>query len=111
MIKIKTPKTNQFSFAGFESERISVAELLNILGGIERENAPDDITVKELTFDDVVFNHVIPVRNIENTQYKPYFRKREKKFFQKTTFFLQSGFFGLCCCTFAMDLRLNLSNK
>jgi hypothetical protein len=61
MIKIKTSKTNQSSFACFESERISVAELFKALGGIERGDDLDDITVKELTFEHVVFDPVIPV--------------------------------------------------
>jgi hypothetical protein len=95
MIKIKTPKTNQSSFAGFESERIRVAELLNTLGGIEREDAPDDITVKELTFEDIVFDPVIPVWNIKNTQYEPYFRRGEKKILSKDHLFSPVRFFRI----------------
>ena len=111
MIRIKTPKTNQFSFADFESERISVAEMFNALGGIERGNDLDNITVKELNLDDVVFDPIIPVWNIKKSPYEPYFIREEKKFLSKDELFFQSGFFGLYCRTFAMvsgiDFRIN----
>jgi hypothetical protein len=93
MIKIKTPKTNQSSFAGFESERISIAELLNTLGGIEKGDDMDDITVKELTFEDIVFDPIIPVWNIKNTQSEPYFIRGEKNFLSKDNLFSPLRFF------------------
>lgn len=87
MMNIKTLKENQSSFADFESERMSVVELFNTLGGIERGYDLDNITVKELTLEDVVYDPVIPVWSINKTQYEPHSIKGDRNFLSKDNLF------------------------